>query len=1193
VATILIVDDRPTNREYLVTLLGYGGHRLLQAADGAEALATARAEQPDLVISDILMPTMDGYEFVRQLRGTPAIMHTPVIFFTAHYHEREAQALARACGVSHVLTKPCEPEVVVGTVETALGLTPPPLSPAAPEQFDREHLRLLTDKLSEKAEDLRRANARLTALVDLGLELGAERDPRQMLQSFCHAAREIIGARYAIAGILASDDIGLRYFFTSGMDAEISTRLGAQDPPLGGAGTVLRESRCVRLHNPGGNPAAIDFPSSYPPIHSWLGAPIVSPGHVYGWLGLLNKVGAEVFSDEEERLAAILAAQVGRIYENGSLYADMRHHAAELELEVAERKQVEQRLATQHAVVSILAQAPALGDAAPQFLQAICETAGWEVGCVWEVDPAANLLRCVTLWHVPGVHFIEFTDQCRRTTFPPGVGLPGRVWASGQTAWIVDVTDDTNFPRHLTAAKVGLHGAFAFPIHLGSQILGVVEFFSREIRQPDAELLLMFDSLGSQIAQFLERKRAEEGLVHQANLANLGADIGTALTKADTQREMLQHCAAALVRYLDAAFARIWTISAAGDVLELAASAGLYTHLDGPHSRVPVGRFKIGLIAQEHKPHLTNDVQNDPRVTDKEWARREDMVAFAGYPLLIGDRLVGVMAMFARHRLAESVLQVMGAVASQIALGIERKRAEAAVRDSEARKAAILHASLDAIITMDHEGKIRGWNPAAQRIFGYSESAVLGRQLADLIIPPTLRGRHVQGLAHYLATGQGAVLEKRLELPALRADGSEFPVELTVTRIAVEGQAMFTGYLRDITERKRLEDQFRQAQKMEAVGQLAGGVAHDFNNLLTVIMGYSDVALGSLRAGEPLREMIAQIKKAGGRAGSLTRQLLAFSRKQVLVPVVLDLNGLLADMEKMLPRLLGEDIELVITKTPHLWPVKADIGQIEQIIMNLAVNARDAMPQGGKLSIETTNVELDETYRTSHPDIVPGRYAMLGVSDTGCGMDGATKSRIFEPFFTTKGPEKGTGLGLATVWGIVKQSEGHIEVYSEVGIGTAFKIYLPRTGETAEIVKTPAGLAKPPRSTETVLLVEDEEGVRTLSRMILESHGYTVLEAKDGTEALLLAEQHQGTIHLLVSDVVMPKMSGRELGERLAVLRPDMKVLYFSGYTDDAIVRHGIVDAKTPFLQKPFSPLGLGRKVREVLDMQVERPRDD
>src|SRR5262249_6414474 len=395
--------------------------------------------------------------------------------------------------------------------------------------------------------------------------------------------------------------------------------------------------------------------------------------------------------------------------------------------------------------------------------------------------------------------------------------------------------------------------------------------------------------------------------------------------------------------------------------------------------------------------------------------------------------------------------------------------------------------------------------------------------------------------------------------------------------VAIEGIA------RDITERKHLEEQLRQSQKMEAIGQLAGGVAHDFNNLLTAILGYSDLLLSQLNPSDSLCTDIEEIKRAGERASSLTKQLLAFSRKQILQPRVLELNETVADTDKMLQRLIGEDIELVISLDPALGRVKADPGQIEQILLNLAVNARDAMPEGGKLTIETANVDLDQAYARDHVAVQAGPYVMLAVSDTGCGMSSEVQAQIFEPFFTTKDQGKGTGLGLSTVYGIVKQSGGHIEVKSELGRGTSFQIYLPAVAEPADpLSKLRAG---PPivRGTETILLVEADALVRNLAREILTALGYRVLAATDGFEALRVQAQEQGPIHLLVTDVLMPHMNGPQLAKRLQQVLPDIGVLFLSGYTADAAVRQGL-RAEAAFLQKPFSPDALARKTRDVLD---------
>jgi two-component system cell cycle sensor histidine kinase/response regulator CckA len=416
----------------------------------------------------------------------------------------------------------------------------------------------------------------------------------------------------------------------------------------------------------------------------------------------------------------------------------------------------------------------------------------------------------------------------------------------------------------------------------------------------------------------------------------------------------------------------------------------------------------------------------------------------------------------------------------------------------------------------------------------------------------------------------------------LRKDGSHVPVLIGVAMLEAS-DATCIAYIVDLSERRRLERQFQQAQKMEAVGQLAGGVAHDFNNLLTVILGYTDLLAAKLEPGSLEVQDLDEIRAAGERAATLTRQLLAFSRQQVLERKVLDVNDLTLHTETMLRRLIGEDIEVVTVLDPALRRVFADSGQLEQVMMNLAVNARDAMPRGGKLTIETANVELDEAYARLHESAKPGSYVMIAVSDTGVGMTTDTLAHLFEPFFTTKERGKGTGLGLATVYGIVKQSGGYIWVYSEVGKGTTFKTYLPIADRAMEEDALPPDVRAPLAGSETVLLVEDEESVRALCRSILESHGYKVLQAESGRKGLDVSDRYPFPIHLLLTDVVMPEMGGTDLAARLEVLRPGVRVLYMSGYTDDAIFRHGLLEKGQVFLQKPFTPDNLARKVREAL----------
>jgi PAS domain S-box-containing protein len=479
------------------------------------------------------------------------------------------------------------------------------------------------------------------------------------------------------------------------------------------------------------------------------------------------------------------------------------------------------------------------------------------------------------------------------------------------------------------------------------------------------------------------------------------------------------------------------------------------------------------------------------------------------------------------------------------------------------------------------EGRFIDVNDSFLRVTGYAREEVIGRTSKELNFwaRPEDRVTFVEKLKT-----QGSVRD--LEITFRTKSGEIREAVDSAETIDVGGQECAIAIFRDVTERKSLEKQLRQTQKMEAVGQLSGGIAHDFNNLLGVIIGYSEILEQRLPPDDPLLKECLQIKKAGQSAASLTRQLLAFSRQQVLDPKVLDLNGIVLNVQKMLRRLIGEHIELRTNLDPALGCVKADQSQIEQVILNLAVNARDAMPQGGKLLIETAKVELDEDYARRHPPQEPGAYVLLSVADTGIGMDAETQARIFEPFFTTKEIGKGTGLGLSTVYGVVRQSGGHIWVYSELGLGTTFKIYLPCAGQPARVQQPPAAPAESLRGSETILLVEDEEALRGLARSLLEDSGYTVLEAELPEAAIETALQHSGKIHVLLTDLVMPGMTGKDLAAKLAPTRPEMKVVFMSGYT--SFTHAGLADSEIALLTKPFTREKLLRKLRETLESEIK-----
>jgi len=800
---------------------------------------------------------------------------------------------------------------------------------------------------------------------------------------------------------------------------------------------------------------------------------------------------------------------------------------------------------------------------------------------------------------------------------------------------------------------------------------------------------LQAHALERSIRYAIQRKRAAAlAAFEQARLAAFGAEVGLALTRRDPLDAILNRCAKAMAQYLNAALAQIATFDPRKQAFDIRAAAGplLETGQPGPDPgriRLPIASLRKG------EPVLIRHLPVDERLGDPAWVAREALVSFAGYPLVIEDKLVGLMSIFTRQALGEEMLQEMSSVANGISLCIERKRSEEALDASEVKYRSVVENIKEVIFQLDEFGHWTFLNPAWTDVTGFQVKPTLGTFFIEYLHEEDReRNRHI-----FLQLMQRKLEYCRYETRFLTKDGKvrwvEIYAQLTVNS---EGSMLgISGSLTDITERKlaesaiqklaafpqvnpnpilefaadgtltysneaahemarslgkpnimdilppqtcnivresfasgekrlreevclagrtitwsffpvaanhvvhcygadvtdvlNLEAQLRHAQKLESVGQLAAGVAHDFNNILTVIQGYSEALLDQCPSESSTMRPLKQISDAAKRAASLTRQLLMFSRRQVIQTKVLDLDAVLQNLANMLQRLLGEDIALETDYARDVPHIEADTGMLEQVVMNLAVNARDAMPGGGKLSLGTAAVSVESTYANQHPDARPGNFVCLSVTDTGCGMDRKTLERIFEPFFTTKEVGKGTGLGLATVYGIVKQHQGWVEVSSQLGAGTTFKIFFPAVARTVEAANEGADAPEPVHGGhETILVVEDEPVLREFVREYLESFSYRVLEAGCGAEALRVWDESNGEVDLLLTDMVMPEgMTGRDLATQLKRRKPGLKVIYSSGYSPENLGRD-FGQSETVFLSKPYMPPQLARTVRQCLD---------
>lgn len=683
---------------------------------------------------------------------------------------------------------------------------------------------------------------------------------------------------------------------------------------------------------------------------------------------------------------------------------------------------------------------------------------------------------------------------------------------------------------------------------------------------------------GTVIDTTVQRTARDEALA-QARQAAFVADVATALTEGRNLPQMLSRCADAMVRHLDAAVARMWTVSLTEPILELQASAGEST-VSMP-DRIQMGALLAGRVASERKAIVDNaiDLASDPALADFS---PPGCHSYAGLPLIVDQKLVGVISMLARRPLGESALGSLESVARTIALGIERQR----LSESRSRFEDLLESATDFVTIGQVNGPPVYVNRAARQALGLSPTDSI-RSLLDfrpagyreffetVVLPAASRQGGWRGRTEYVSRSGTRIPVSQVSIVHTNSAGDVQYISTISRDISDE--------LRVAKEREVLEEQLQRTQRIEAVGQLAGGLAHDFNNLLTIVLGFANVLGDQLPAGDALQKDVAQIQGAAQRASQLTRQLLAFSRKQVLNPVLLDPAAVIHGLRPMLSRLVGESIEVSLNCDPQASAITFDPSQLELILVNLVINARDAMPNGGRVTIDLADVDLDEQFCRTHLAVEPGRYVRLSVTDTGVGIDEATKKRIFEPFFTTKARDKGTGLGLATVFGIVKQSGGSVWVYSEPGLGASFKIFLPasRTAKPAQSSRAPNKTI--PAGRERVLVVEDEPGVRVLVETVLNKAGYSVHSAAHPAEALQYANPGE-SIDILITDVVMPGMNGVALARELCKSRPHLRVLFMSGFADDAIEHHGALSDGQAFLQKPFTRLELAQKVRDVLD---------